>query len=71
MFPNSIRGAAMAAAVFAQWVANWLVTISFPPIVATAGPALAYGIQCAFSLGSFFFVKRGVRKTKGRTLEDA
>jgi SP family sugar:H+ symporter-like MFS transporter len=71
MFPNSIRGAAMAAAVFAQWIANWLVTISFPPIVSGAGPAVAYGIYCLFSVGSFLFVKRWVRETKGRTLEEA
>lgn len=39
MFPNAIRGAAMAAAVFAQWIANWLITITFPPIVAASVPA--------------------------------
>jgi len=71
MFPNSIRGAAMAAAVFAQWIANWLVTISFPPIVSGAGPAAAYGGYALFSLGSFFFVKRWVRETNGRALEEA
>ena len=35
MFPNRIRGAAMAVAVFGQWMANWLVTVTFPPIVAS------------------------------------
>jgi SP family sugar:H+ symporter-like MFS transporter len=71
MFPNSIRGAAMAAAVFAQWIANWLVTISFPPIVAKLGPAAAYGAYMLFSIGSFTFVRHWVRETKGRTLEEA
>jgi SP family sugar:H+ symporter-like MFS transporter len=70
MFPNSIRGAAMAAAVFAQWIANWLVTISFPPIVTAAGPAAAYGSYLFFAVVSFVFVKRSVRETKGRTLEE-
>jgi SP family sugar:H+ symporter-like MFS transporter len=71
MFPNAIRGAAMAAAVFAQWIANWLVTISFPPIVSTASPAAAYGIYFFFAALSFLFVRRWVRETKGRTLEEA
>ena len=71
MFPNAIRGAAMAAAVFAQWIANWLVTITFPPIVAAAGPGAAYAMYLAFTLLSFWFVHRFVKETKGRTLEEA
>jgi SP family sugar:H+ symporter-like MFS transporter len=71
MFPNAIRGAAMAAAVFAQWLANWLVTITFPPIVAAAGPGAAYGVYLAFTLLSFWLVRRFVKETKGRPLEDA
>jgi SP family sugar:H+ symporter-like MFS transporter len=71
MFPNAIRGAAMAAAVFAQWIANWLVTISFPPIVATAGPAAAYGLYLFFAVASLGFVKYWVTETNGRTLEEA
>ncbi len=71
MFPNAIRGAAMAAAVFAQWIANWLVTITFPPIVAAAGPGAAYAMYLAFTLVSFWFVRRFVKETRGRTLEEA
>jgi SP family sugar:H+ symporter-like MFS transporter len=71
MFPNAFRAAAIAAAVFAQWIANWLVTISFPPIVSAAGPGAAYAIYLAFTLLSFWFVRRFVKETKGRTLEEA
>lgn len=71
MFPNSIRGSAMAAAVFAQWIANWLVTISFPPVVDAVGPAPVYGAYMAFSLASFWFVKKRVSETKGTSLEAA
>jgi MFS family permease len=69
--PNSIRGAAMAVAVFGQWAANWLVTITFPPIVASLGPAAAYGVYLTFAIVSFVFVLRLVRETKNRTLEEA
>jgi SP family sugar:H+ symporter-like MFS transporter len=69
MFPNRARGAALAVAVFAQWIANWLVTISFPPIVASLGPVGAYGIYLFFALVSFFFVRGKVRETRGVALE--
>jgi SP family sugar:H+ symporter-like MFS transporter len=29
-FPNKIRAAALSVATMAQWVANWLITVSFP-----------------------------------------
>ena len=70
MFPNRIRGSALAVAVFAQWIANWLVTISFPPIVDTLGPVAAYGLYLFFAVVSFFFVQRLVRETRGRQLEE-
>jgi SP family sugar:H+ symporter-like MFS transporter len=70
MFPNRIRGAALALAVFAEWMANWLVTVTFPSAVASLGPAAAYGGYCLFAALSFVFVLRRVRETRGRSLED-
>jgi SP family sugar:H+ symporter-like MFS transporter len=70
MFPNRIRGAALAVAVFAQWIANWLVTVSFPPTVAALGPVGAYGVYLFFAVVSFVFVRRSVRETRGRVLEE-
>jgi SP family sugar:H+ symporter-like MFS transporter len=70
MFPNRIRGAAMAVTVFAQWMANWLVTVTFPPIVSSFKPAGAYAIYFAFAIVSFFFVRRWVDETRGKTLEE-
>ncbi len=70
MFPNRIRGAAMAVAVFGQWMANWLVTVTFPPIVASIKPAGAYAIYFAFAALSFFFVRQWVEETRGKTLEE-
>jgi SP family sugar:H+ symporter-like MFS transporter len=70
MFPNAVRGAALAVAVFAQWIANWVVTVSFPPVVAWLGPAGAYGAYFAFAVLSFVFVLSRVRETRGRVLEE-
>lgn len=70
MFPNRIRAAALAVAVFAQWIANWIVTVSFPPTVATVGPAGAYGGYLLLAVLSFLFVSRWVRETRGVALEN-
>jgi MFS transporter, SP family, sugar:H+ symporter len=43
MFPNRIRAVALSVAAAAQWVANFLVSTSFPPLAAK-GLGLAYGI---------------------------
>ncbi len=69
MFNNRIRGTALALAAAAQWVANWLVTLTFPSL-ARAGLGLAYGLYTAAAAVSFVLVLKFVRETKGRTLEE-
>ncbi len=69
MFPNRIRGAALSLAAAGQWVANWLITTTFPQMK-DISLGLAYGFYAACALLSLLFVIRFVRETKGRTLED-
>jgi sugar porter (SP) family MFS transporter len=69
MFNNRIRGAALALAAAAQWIANWLVTLTFPGL-SKMGLGFAYGLYTAAAALSFVFVARWVRETKGRTLEE-
>ncbi|MBJ8344146.1 sugar porter family MFS transporter [Antrihabitans sp. YC2-6] len=69
MFPNRIRAAALSLAAAAQWVANWVITVSFPELK-DISLGLAYGIYGVSALLSFLFVMRFVRETKGVTLED-
>ena len=69
MFNNRIRGAALALAAAAQWVANWLVTLTFPGL-SKIGLGLAYGLYTAAAALSFFLVWKFIRETKGRELED-
>jgi SP family sugar:H+ symporter-like MFS transporter len=68
-FPNRIRAAALSLAAAAQWVANWVVTTSFPPLK-DAGLGLAYGIYTTFAVLSLLFVLKFIRETKGVELED-
>jgi SP family sugar:H+ symporter-like MFS transporter len=68
-FPNKIRAAALSLAAGAQWVANWVVSTTFPPLK-DAGLGLAYGIYTTFAVLSLLFVLKFVRETKGVELED-
>lgn len=77
IFPNTIRGAAVAIAVAFQWIFNWLVSASFVPMfnMQTAGDPnfghwftyALYGLICVLAA---VFVWRLVPETKGKTLED-
>jgi SP family sugar:H+ symporter-like MFS transporter len=70
MFPNQVRGAALAVAGFSQWTANFVVTMTFPLLLQAIGLGGAYGLYAFFALLSFFFVRAAIRETKGRTLEE-
>ena len=69
MFPNRIRAAALAVAAAAQWMANFIVSTTFPGL-AGISLGLAYGIFTAFAILSIPFVARYIRETKGVSLED-
>ncbi|MCQ4046075.1 sugar porter family MFS transporter [Streptantibioticus rubrisoli] len=69
MFPNKIRAAALGVAASAQWVANWLITVSFPSL-SNWNLSGAYVIYTFFALLSIPFVLVFVRETKGKALEE-
>ncbi|PWJ55816.1 MFS transporter, sugar porter (SP) family [Quadrisphaera granulorum] len=69
MFPGRIRAAALAVAAAAQWIANFVISTSFPTL-ASIGLPVAYGLYTALAVLSFFFVLKAVPETKGRELED-
>lgn len=69
MFNNRIRGAALAVAGLAQWLANFLVSTTFPPLTSSIGLGGAYGLYTFFAFISIFFVVKKVRETKGIELE--
>ena len=70
MFPNKFRGSALAFCGLAQWLANFTITMTFPIFLANIGLGLSYGIYAFFGIVAYFFVKKFVKETKGRTLED-
>jgi len=70
MFPNQMRGSALAVAGFAQWIANFAISVSFPWMAATLGLVFTYGFYAVSALISFFLVQAWVKETRGRELEE-
>ena len=69
IFPNTIRGKAVAIAVAAQWIANFVVSSSFPTLEAFS-ITFTYILYGVMSILSALFVWKMVPETKGKTLED-
>ena len=69
IFPNTIRGKAVAIAVAFQWVFNYLVSSTFPALY-DFSPMFAYSLYGIICLLAALFVWRSVPETKGKTLED-
>ena len=70
VFPNTIRGAAVAIAVAFQWIFNWIVSTSFVPLANSMGYWFTYGLYGVICVLAAVFVWRLVPETKGKTLED-
>jgi MFS transporter, SP family, xylose:H+ symportor len=69
IFPNTIRGKAVAIAVAAQWISNFIVSATFPSLEAFS-ISFTYILYGVMSLLSILFVWKMVPETKGKTLED-
>jgi len=69
IFPNRIRGAAMAVAVSSLWIACFILTYTFPILNAKLGPAGTFWLYAAICVVGFLFIKLRLPETKGKTLE--
>lgn len=70
MFNNRIRALALGLSATVNWLANFVISTTFPVFLESSGPSLAYGLYATAAAISFFFVLFMVRETKGRELED-
>ncbi|MCQ2186206.1 MAG: D-xylose transporter XylE [Bacteroidales bacterium] len=70
VFPNTIRGGAVAIAVAFQWIFNWIVSTSFVPMANSLGYWFTYGLYGVICVIAAVFVWKLVPETKGKTLED-
>lgn len=69
IFPNTIRGQAVAIAVAFQWIFNYLVSSTFP-VLYDFSPMFAYSLYGIVCVIAALFVWRCVPETKGKTLEE-
>jgi SP family arabinose:H+ symporter-like MFS transporter len=70
IFPTKLRGRAMSVAIFALWLADWIVTQTFPMLEEGIGIGRTFWVYAFCSLLSTLFVIWMVPETKGRTLEE-
>jgi SP family xylose:H+ symportor-like MFS transporter len=77
IFPNTIRGKAVAIAVAFQWIFNWIVSSTFVPMFnmslggnANFGHVFTYSLYGVICVIAALFVWKLVPETKGKTLED-
>ncbi len=69
IFPNKVRGKAVAVAVAAQWAANYFISSTYPAMMEFSG-GFTYGFYGLMSVLSLLFVWKMVPETKGKTLEE-
>jgi MFS transporter, sugar porter (SP) family len=70
IFPNRIRGKAVAFASFTQWIFNFLVVLLFPHFLASIGGAKTFLFLALMSLLQWLFTYLYVPETKGKSLEE-
>jgi MFS transporter, SP family, sugar:H+ symporter len=69
MFNNNLRTSALSVAAAAQWIANFIVSTTFPPLLQYFGLGSTYGLYTVAAATSIFFVAFFIKETKGMELE--
>lgn len=70
IFPNRIRGGAMALATLSLWISNFFTTASFPIMKLHFGLPATFAVHALICLAYFLFIFRRVPETRGRSLEE-
>ena len=70
IFPNRVRGIAMATCTFALWVGCCTLTFSFPSMNAVLGSSGTFWIYSGICICAFIFLLRCCPETKGKSLEE-
>lgn len=70
IYPLELRGKAMSIATFVNWLCNYCVSLTFLKLVATLGTGATFALYAFFSLAAFFFIRRYIPETKGKSLEE-
>lgn len=69
IFPNKVRGIAVATGTFALWIASFILTYTFPFLNKALGTAGTFWIYTAICAAGFIFFSFRLPETKGKSLE--
>ncbi len=70
IFPNRVRGRAVAVATAVNWGSAWLVSQFFLTLIDSIGNSATFYLFGAFSVIAYVWIWKTVPETKGRTLEE-
>ena len=70
IFPTHIRGTALSICIMTMWVSDWFVNLLFPVMRDSLGIGVTFFIFSFFCILSFFYAKRNLFETKGKSLEE-
>lgn len=70
MFPNKIRGTAIAMISFTQWTLNFIVVLLFPHLLKAIGGSMTFLFLAVMSAGQLLIAWFFIKETKGKTLEE-
>jgi len=69
IFPTRLRGVFMGGAVFAMWIANFLISLAFPMLLASVGLSGAFFIFGLIGICGAVLVIKCIPETRNRSLE--
>lgn len=70
IYPTKIRGAAMSVATLSNWGFNFVVSLTFLPLIASLGKTNTFWLYAFLSIAAIVFTKFFVPETKGLSLEE-
>jgi len=70
IFPNMVRGKAIAVASFTQWIFNFLIVLLFPHVLKSIGGAVTFALLALMCIFQLWIVWRWLPETKGKSLEE-
>ena len=70
IFPNKVRGTAMAIATSALWIGSFLLVILFPILNNALGAHGTFWVYAGICFIGFLFILKKLPETKGKTLEE-
>lgn len=70
IFPNRVRGVAMAVCTASLWIASFLLTYTFPFLNKGLGTGGTFWLYAVICFAGYLFVLKSIPETKGKSLEE-